>query len=293
MKLKELASATDISERTIRYYISDGVFVPEKFSESYTGRKSYDYTENDVKRLKQIALLRKYDFSIKDIKDFFDGKADITCALKENIKRSKENSKTQTENISVMESVLEYEPKTVNELCELLSNPVIEQAPVPNIDEQSAYKPMYEKAKKRIKIIAIIISVILLCHYVVFPFCIYLISQSTTGGNVDSCWVTYVPSEIHSQKEIDEAINHVIKHFALFYRDCTLLEIRYAGDEQCVNESIYTGSQNSESTIVLDCEFETGSTASYDGFENDSEYPWHFVLRKFAGKWFIINQGQA
>lgn len=293
MKLKELASATDISERTIRYYISDGVFVPEKFSESYTGRKSYDYTENDVKRLKQIALLRKYDFSIKDIKDFFDGRAEVAEVLKANIEKARRNEETQKDNIAVMENALLENPQTIDELCEALSNPIAEKMPVPNIDEQSAYKPMYEKAKKRIKIIAIIISVVLLCHYVVFPFCIYLISQSTTGGNVDSCWVTYVPSEIHSQKEIDEAINHAIKHFALFYRDCTLLEIRYAGDEQCVNESIYSWSQNSESTIVLDCEFETGSTASYDGFENDCDYSWQFVLRKFAGKWVIVDQGQG
>ncbi|MBR0541180.1 MAG: MerR family transcriptional regulator [Clostridia bacterium] len=160
MKLKELASATDISERTIRYYISDGVFVPEKYSESYTGRKSYDYTENDVKRLKQIALLRKYDFSIKDIKDFFDGKAEVAEVLKANIEKARRNEETQKDNIAVMENALLENPQTIDELCEALSNPIAEKMPIPNIDEQSAYKPMYKKTKKRNTLLIVIISVV-------------------------------------------------------------------------------------------------------------------------------------
>mgnify|MGYP002623639415 CR=1 FL=1 len=159
MKMKELSALTGINDRTIRYYIDDGVFVPEKQSENYAGRKSYDYTENDVKLIKQIALLRKYNFSIKDIKSFFKGEADIVSALKNHIEESKESALLQNENIAVMEKVLNNSPKDVDTLCEMLSNPTVEQAPLPVIDEQSAYKPMYKKTKSTIKSYKIAITV--------------------------------------------------------------------------------------------------------------------------------------
>ena len=293
MKMKELSALTGISDRTIRYYIDDGLFIPEKYTENYEGRRSYDFSENDVKHLKQIALLRKYGFSISDIKEIENGDSEIGNMLQARIESAKQNSEAQMEDIKVLESVIEKKPDSIDALCEMLSNPVIEQAPIPSIDEQSAYKPMYDRIKKRIKIITVIILVIILCHYIVFPLCVHLISQSEIGGNIDQCWVNYVPSEIHSQKEIDEAISHVIKRFALSYEDCTLLEIEYAGDERCVNESDYSGFQNSKNTIVIDCKFETGSTASYVGFENNCEYTWSFTLKRMAGKWFIVNYGQA
>ncbi len=129
MKMKELTALTGISERTIYYYIDDGVFVPEKRSESYTGRKSYDYTENDVRQLKQIALLRKYDFTIKDIKLLKKEQISISDVLERNIEEAKENIEEKSQNISAMESALGSNPKNLDELCVILSNPTIEKMP--------------------------------------------------------------------------------------------------------------------------------------------------------------------
>ncbi|MBE6835352.1 MAG: MerR family transcriptional regulator [Ruminococcaceae bacterium] len=127
--MKELSALTGISERTIYYYIDDGVFVPEKRSEDYKGRKSYDYTENDVRQLKQIALLRKYDFTIKDIKLLKKEQINISDVLERNIEESTESIEEKSNNISAMKKALENNPSNLDELCEMLSNPTIEKMP--------------------------------------------------------------------------------------------------------------------------------------------------------------------
>ncbi len=165
MKLKELSEKSGISDRTIRYYISDGIFIPEKYTENYLGRKNYDYTENDLIKLEQIALLRKYDFSIKEIKCLFDNELDIQKVLSEHIGDSKKASETYGENILKMEQALKERPKNAFELCKVLSNPVVESMPIPTIDEQSAYKPMYKKTQSNNKklIAAVIIMIVFSC----------------------------------------------------------------------------------------------------------------------------------
>ena len=63
MKIKHVMEKTGLTDRAIRLYIENELVKPE-YDESYNGRKSIDFSENDVEQLKNIALLRKADFSI-------------------------------------------------------------------------------------------------------------------------------------------------------------------------------------------------------------------------------------
>ena len=67
MKIKEVIEQTGLTDRAIRLYISNGLIAPAT-QHSYTGRNSYDFTEEDVAILQQIALLRKAEFSLEQIK---------------------------------------------------------------------------------------------------------------------------------------------------------------------------------------------------------------------------------
>ena len=67
MKIKEVIEKTKLTDRAIRWYIDNGLVSPG-IEENYSGRKNIDFTESDVERLSQIALLRKAGFSISDIK---------------------------------------------------------------------------------------------------------------------------------------------------------------------------------------------------------------------------------
>ena len=160
MKMKELSALTGISDRTIRYYIDDGLFIPEKYTKNYEGRRSYDFSENDVKRLNHIALLRKYGFSINEIKELTKGTSDLNSLVDKRVAEAKQSSEEQLDEIRTLEAAAAKQPNDVDGLCELLSNPVVEQEPIPSIDEQSAYKPMYEKLKKRFTIALSVIVVL-------------------------------------------------------------------------------------------------------------------------------------
>lgn len=149
MKMKELTLATGLSDRTIRYYIDHDVFRPEKRSKNYAGRNSYDFTENDVRQLEQIVILRKYDFSLKVIKTLLFENGDIGQAVTEQIGLLRKQSDTQSKQIDVLTSVEALPPKTVTELCQRLEANNTGSDELPSTDVQSPYKQMYEKIIKK------------------------------------------------------------------------------------------------------------------------------------------------
>jgi len=68
MKIKAVSDATGLSDRTIRYYIEQALIFPP-FSENYLGRKSFDFSQDNVEELKSISVLRKFDFTIEEIRE--------------------------------------------------------------------------------------------------------------------------------------------------------------------------------------------------------------------------------
>ena len=226
MKLKELSEKSGISDRTIRYYISDGVFVPEKYTENYSGRKNYDYTENDLIRLEQIALLRKYDFSIKEIKSLFDNELDIQKVLSEHIEASKKASEAYGENILRMEQTLNKKPKNAFELCNDLSNPVLDNMPIPTIDEQNGHKLMLSRWKKEDSAHLILMTV-----FILLIFVLGLGSQKSFPDYT----VTVKPEGIPEDTEyIDLLINIPLDE--RFYTDNAEIDL-YSLDEQLISFS--------------------------------------------------------
>lgn len=67
MKIKTVCERTGLTDRAIRFYIDEGLLKPA-CTESYWGRKSLDFGEEDVKVLSDIAVLRKFGFSVEQIR---------------------------------------------------------------------------------------------------------------------------------------------------------------------------------------------------------------------------------
>lgn len=65
MKLKEVCEATGLTRKTIRLYEEKGLLVPKK--ESRNGREYREYSEEDVKTLREIATLRRAWFTMEEI----------------------------------------------------------------------------------------------------------------------------------------------------------------------------------------------------------------------------------
>lgn len=81
-KIGEFSKITGLTVKALRYYDSEGLLVP-------TGRGENDYrlyNEQNFDRAKLISLLRRFDFSIAEIKDVLENitdDGDIGCYLEE------------------------------------------------------------------------------------------------------------------------------------------------------------------------------------------------------------------
>ncbi|MCL2841936.1 MAG: MerR family transcriptional regulator [Oscillospiraceae bacterium] len=94
MQMKEVEVLTGLTGKNIRFYEKAGLLTPRRnASNSYR-----QYSDEDVKRLKTIKLLRKLDIGIKDIKDMLDGDLELnecmTIYLPCYVRRKEELEKT-------------------------------------------------------------------------------------------------------------------------------------------------------------------------------------------------------
>ena len=67
MKIKQVCEQTSLTDRAIRYYIEEGLVFPA-YTENYMGRKAYDFTEADAETLQHISTLRRFGFTVEEIR---------------------------------------------------------------------------------------------------------------------------------------------------------------------------------------------------------------------------------
>ena len=65
MRIKEAARKTGLTEKTIRYYENRGLVLPD--TEERNGRTWRDYTEEHIRLLEAVAILRKAQFHVEEI----------------------------------------------------------------------------------------------------------------------------------------------------------------------------------------------------------------------------------
>ena len=152
MKIKQVIKETGLTDRAIRLYIENDLVKPE-CDENYNGRKSIDFSERDVDQLKNIALLRKADFSIQEIKALQMGGETAQQTVKDYIKRTNEKIQFNTEIIDKIGTLADEENITVEIICERLSSN-LENENVPAEDMELSPK------ERREKIVFTVVSVI-------------------------------------------------------------------------------------------------------------------------------------
>ena len=86
MNTKQVEELTGMSRQNIRYYERMGLLEPARED----GNAYRDYSEEDVRRLKLIKMLRMLDMSLKDIDDIING----NVSLKSSVKHQRENLQT-------------------------------------------------------------------------------------------------------------------------------------------------------------------------------------------------------
>ena len=134
MKIGAVSQATGLTDRTIRYYIEEGLLQPE-FTKNYTGRKSFDFTQEHVTLLHQISVLRKYGFSITDIKAILADPTQSGEITQELIEKKKQTIQTEQMLLDTLLQLDKQKDYTLPELAEALDSPVLADVKVPKDSE--------------------------------------------------------------------------------------------------------------------------------------------------------------
>lgn len=160
MKMKEVIEKTGLTDRAVRLYIDEGLALPS-IEESYSGRKSIDFSESDVERLKNVALLRKAGFSIADIKSMVDDNSTAKDIIEKFIEQTENNIAHETKIVEKLKGISFNEEVTIETICSSLSE-TVEEKEVPSDDIKLSLKD------KILKIITILFSSVLLVHAVYY-----------------------------------------------------------------------------------------------------------------------------
>lgn len=76
MKMKEVCKRTGLTERAVRFYVSEGLVTPE--SQYVRGRTYIEFSETDVQTLQAVAVLRNAQFTVAEISLMQRNKAALT-----------------------------------------------------------------------------------------------------------------------------------------------------------------------------------------------------------------------
>ncbi len=167
MKMKEVIEKTGLTDRAVRLYIDEGLAIPS-IAESYSGRKSIDFSENDVERLKNVALLRKAGFSIADIKSIVNDNSTAKNIVEKFIEQTENNIAHETEIVEKLKGISFDEEVTIETICNSLSATVEEK----EVPKEDLHLSLIEKCKKDFAIafgvMGIFLSVTALVLIIVF-----------------------------------------------------------------------------------------------------------------------------
>lgn len=166
MKMKEVLQQTGLTDRAVRLYIDSGLVSPD-IEENYSGRKNIEFSENDIDRLKNIALLRKIGFSIPDIKQIASGGENTKPIIEAFIQQKQESIENDTLVLEKLKSISLDTQITMDSLCLQLSS-AAENKQVPQEDLQLSK----DEKRRREDYIAIavigIIAPVLVMAFIVF-----------------------------------------------------------------------------------------------------------------------------
>lgn len=152
MRIKEVCKITGLTDKAIRVYINNELIHPS-FTENYNGRKNFDFSESDIALLQKIALLRKYNFSLADIKELILNEDSIPEILEHQLNQTKASALETSFILKNLDNAFENEPKSLEQLCDILSQNV----PVESFDPWAYIMKIWERVKVKIPLIIIVI----------------------------------------------------------------------------------------------------------------------------------------
>lgn len=143
MKIKEVIAVTGLTDRAIRLYIEHGLVTPEN-QKSYTGRNNYNFTQADIDCFEQIAMLRKADFSLEQIKILKLGGESAREVLLEYLTAKQESVFVGQKIVEALKGFSVQESVTMESVCAKIKES-IENTPLPEADKKETKGERVEK----------------------------------------------------------------------------------------------------------------------------------------------------
>ena len=160
MKIKQICEMTGLTDRAIRFYIEEGLITP-RYTENYLGRKSFDFTDADAEQLQSIATLRKFGFTVEEIRRILADPQESIAVISDVRRRKEETVARETENLSAIARLEAEKAYTVAELAEKLQEPV-KEANVPEEDRWLTWKDKLKSVLKALPIWVVMLGPVLL-----------------------------------------------------------------------------------------------------------------------------------
>lgn len=174
MKIKAVCEATGLSDRTIRYYIEEGLILP-KYTENYLGRKTFDFSEQNIEELKHISVLRSFDFSIEEISSIIEDSTTSQSIIDAVKQRTEEAVSDSEKKLAVLMQLDGGKVYTVAELANALLR-VMSNIPPRNEIIKSDMKAFFDSLKRVViflivwsPIVISIFNIIMVCRDYSYP----------------------------------------------------------------------------------------------------------------------------
>ena len=121
MKIKQVCEQTGLTDRAIRYYIEEGLVFPA-YTENYMGRKAYDFTEADAETLQHISTLRRFGFTVEEIRTLQQHPSQSQRVLSELRERKQAAANTEQETLALLDRLGRLTDYTVSGLVNALGD---------------------------------------------------------------------------------------------------------------------------------------------------------------------------
>lgn len=109
---------------------------------------------------------------------------------------------------------------------------------------------------------------------------------SSSSGNTDSVKIDPIDSSIYTEDDYNQAVEVTMDYFKQNFDDCTMTEIRYAGDDMSDAMKEWEKDYGMDEVIILECDFNTGAHCDNSLERNSTYTDWQWILaRNKGGKW--------
>lgn len=151
MRIKEVCKKTGLTDKAIRLYIANRLINPA-FTENYSGRKNYNFSDDDVDVLNKIALLRRYDFSVNDIRKMLNNNDNVLSILEKHLNNTKQNVEESSMVLANLTNAYDKSVSDVDELCIILN----ENLEPNNFEIMNFINSVWEKIKRKMPALLVI-----------------------------------------------------------------------------------------------------------------------------------------